>query len=223
MTIFGDWIYYMGVAINSSDGIRLYRRSLQQDGLNQYLASIPGLNGDIAIADYNNDGFADMVITGENELFQSITKLYNGVPDDNNSTHGFIENTDISLIGLKESTAAWIDYDTDGDLDLFLNGIDNDGVEQILLYKTNLENKTNSPAPAITNLSFESLGNGMVRLSWDEPIDDNSDNLGYIIRLGTSEFGSELSNTESNLDTGERLITKFPKLLPPPMSFIGSG
>ena len=87
-------------------------------------------------------------------------------------------------------------------LDLFLNGIDNDGVEQILLYKTNLDNKINSPAAEITNLSFENMGNGMVRLSLDAPLDDNSENPGYIIRLGI-RIGSELSNTESNLETGK--------------------
>ena len=37
-----------------------------------------------------------------------------------------------------------------------------------------------------------------------------SSNLGYVIRLATSEGGSEISNTESNLETGQRLITKSP-------------
>ena len=198
MTFFGDYVYYMG---QDSDGtMRFYRRSL--DGYNNDQFGIEGLkDGDIAIGDYNNDGYEDMVITGENESAESITKLYDG------NAFGFTENTEIDLVGLRSSTAKWVDYDMDGDLDLFLNGTNDEG-EFSLLYKTNLENKTNTAASAITNLSFENLGNGKVRLSWDEPEDDFSNNLGYVIRLGTTEFGSELSNTESNLETGQRLITK---------------
>ena len=74
-----------------------------------------------------------------------------------------------------------------------------------------ISHANNSPS-VITNLSFENLGNGNVRLSWGEPEDDFSENLGYVVRLGTTESGSELSNTESNLETGQRLITKSPQI-----------
>ena len=56
-------------------------------------------------------------ITGENENGLPVTKLYNG---------GFSSFTSspIELVGLRESTANWVDYDMDGDLDLFLSGMD---------------------------------------------------------------------------------------------------
>ena len=200
MSTFGNYVYFMGQDFDES--MRFYRKSLI-NGDTQNISGIEGLkNGDIAIGDYNNDGFEDLVITGENSSASAVTKLYDGKP---NNT--FVENTEIELVGLLNSTAKWVDYDSDGDLDLFLNG-SNDFGEFSLLYKTNLLNKTNSPSDLIENLSFENLGNGKVRLSWDEPNDDFSDNLGYVLRLGTTELGSELSNTESNLDTGQRLITK---------------
>jgi hypothetical protein len=40
------------------------------------------------------------------------------------------------------------------------------------------------------------------------PKDDFSSSLGYVLRLGTTAGGTELSNTESDITTGRRLITK---------------
>ncbi|MDC1432321.1 FG-GAP-like repeat-containing protein [Polaribacter sp.] len=205
VALFGEFVYFMGETDNSNNDIKLYRKSLITGQLEEF-NEIPGLiKGSIAIADYNNDGFEDMVITGENSDAESVTKIYDG----NNSYFGFSENTDITLTGLRNSTAKWVDYDLDGDLDLFLSGTSDDG-EFSKLYRTDLLNKTNSPSQAITSLSVEDLGNGKVKLIWDVPEDDFSSSLGYILRLGTSEGGSELSNTESNLETGQRLITKSP-------------
>jgi hypothetical protein len=203
VALFGEFVYFMGKTDDES--IRLYRKSLVS-GQTEEMDVIPGLiKGAIAIADYNNDGFEDMVLTGENESAESITKIYDG----NNSYFGFSENTDITLIGLRNSTAKWVDYDLDGDLDLFLSGTNDEG-EFSKLYRTDLLNKNNTPSQVITSLSIKDLGNGKVKLQWDIPEDDFSSSLGYVVRLGTSEGGSELSNTESNLETGQRLITKSP-------------
>ncbi len=208
---FGNYIYYMGQTNQSNDALKVYKRSLlsgQEDEM-----GIAGLiNGSIALGDYNNDGAVDMVLTGENENAESVTKLYDGIATinpgyDPMSYSGFVENSEIPLIGLRNSTAEWVDYDGDGDLDLFLTGTSDSG-EYTKLYRTDLLNKNNTPADAISGLVFEDLGYGKVRLSWDVPTDDFSDNLGYILRLGTTEGGSEITNTESNLSTGQRLITK---------------
>ncbi|MEN8794889.1 MAG: FG-GAP-like repeat-containing protein, partial [Flavobacteriales bacterium] len=150
----------------------------------------------------------DLVVTGENENAESVTKLYDGTKQFNQE-NGFVENTEISLKGLRNSTAKWVDYDLDGDLDLFLSGTSDEG-EFTKLYRTDLLNKNNTPSAKITNLAIEDLGFGKVKLTWDVPIDDFSDNLGYVIRLATTEGGTEISNTESNLLTGQRLITKSP-------------
>ena len=42
--------------------------------------------------------------------------------------------------------------------------------------------------------------------------DDYSNTLGYVVRLGTSVGGSELSNTQSDLSTGARLMSKAPSI-----------
>ncbi len=67
----------------------------------------------VAAADYNNDGFTDLLITGvgQNRLFQNTGKGH------------FIDVTEKSGLGGKNAfstSALWFDYDRDGHLDLFV-------------------------------------------------------------------------------------------------------
>jgi len=66
----------------------------------------------VAVGDYNNDGFSDILVTcvGQNRLFK------------NNRGH-FVEVTDAAGLGHRESlstSALWFDYNNDGLLDLFV-------------------------------------------------------------------------------------------------------
>ena len=169
-------------------------------------------NGDHAYADYNNDGLIDYVVSGEDDNGNPITKLFNGDwPTRPNGTPIFVESS-IELVGLRESTVNWVDYDMDGDLDLFLTGINSDGAQSIL-YETEIRNKKNNSPEKITGLEIEDLGYGTVKFKWDEPNDDfSSGGLGYVLRIGTTPGGTELSNTLSNLETGERLISESPTI-----------
>jgi hypothetical protein len=67
----------------------------------------------VAVADYNNDGFPDILITavGQNRLFQ------------NTGRGSFIDVTEKSGLGRRigfSTSALWFDYDRDGLLDLFV-------------------------------------------------------------------------------------------------------
>ena len=169
-------------------------------------------NGDLAVADYNNDGKNDILFTGENQSGVPVTKLFKQVPASSYSAESYdFKDSGIELIGLRASTANWVDYDMDGDLDLFLTGVGESGAET-LLYQTEVANKKNNAPSQITGLELVDLGNGNVRFNWDLPEDDYATNLGYVIRVGTTPGGTELSNTESDLVTGERLISKAPPI-----------
>ncbi|MEL1231492.1 MAG: FG-GAP-like repeat-containing protein, partial [Candidatus Neomarinimicrobiota bacterium] len=170
-------------------------------------------NGDIAVGDYDNNGYDDIVITGEDVNGVPLTKLYEGLPnyDGAGNTNPTWVESPIELVGLRESTANWVDYDMDGDLDLFITGLDSSGAKTIL-YETEIRNKDNQAPPKVTGLKAEDLGNGKIKFTWEKPTDDFSDNIGYVFRLGKTPGGTELSNTFSNLETGNRLIT-----LPPPI------
>jgi len=65
--------------------------------------------------DYNNDGYADFIINGEYSN-QSYTKLYKS--NDFSNCHSEIA----TFQGARYGTAKLIDYDNDGDLDVFLTG-----------------------------------------------------------------------------------------------------
>ena len=55
-------------------------------------------------------------------------------------------------------------------------------------------------------------GFGNVKFTWNAPKMIIRPNLGYVVRLGTTKGGSELSNTESDLTTGARLMSKAPSI-----------
>ncbi len=66
--------------------------------------------------DYDNDGDLDILISGDTEE-ERVTKIYR-----NNGGNSFTEQTEISLLGVRYSSAEWGDYDNDGFLDILLAG-----------------------------------------------------------------------------------------------------
>ena len=72
--------------------------------------------GSVAWGDYDNDGDLDILLTGIH-FIRYDSKIYR-----NNGNNTFTEQTSISLTGVRWSSAAWGDYDNDGDLDILLTG-----------------------------------------------------------------------------------------------------
>jgi hypothetical protein len=110
----------------TKDSPRFYNRLYHNnhDGTFTDVTDRAGLRGDgytmgAAAADYDNDGFTDLYVTGVNRNF-----LYH-----NNGDGTFADVTEragvtsINATGKKlwSVAAAWIDYDNDGRLDLFVN------------------------------------------------------------------------------------------------------
>jgi hypothetical protein len=190
--------------VNSNGNVELYSNEPLNNIIGSSSATLfPKLkNGDISLVDFNNDGTNDVLFIGEDTSGTPIAKLYS------QDLSGNFKLSPIVLEGLRNSTANWVDYDMDGDLDLFLTGVASQGGAKSLLYISEIANKPNSAPLVVTGLVAEDLGNGKVKFQWTPPVDDYGSNLGYVIRLGKTPGGSELSNTESNLTNGDRLITK---------------
>ena len=66
----------------------------------------------------------DFLFTGQDKSGTPVTKLYTGAPDNKtyNGAHPIVYNlSDYNFTGLYDSTADFVDYDMDGDLDIFYN------------------------------------------------------------------------------------------------------
>ncbi|MCG8702374.1 MAG: T9SS type A sorting domain-containing protein, partial [Bacteroidales bacterium] len=73
----------------------------------------------LAVGDYNNDGFVDLLISARNtnNSRHLQPRVYK-----NNGLGSFAHQSNISLKKISHGDAIWFDYDTDGDLDIVLNG-----------------------------------------------------------------------------------------------------
>jgi len=80
-------------------------------------ANLTGVaEGSSSWGDYDNDGHLDILLTGFTSFGSSpISKIYRNV-------NGSFEDIGASLPGVGSSSAAWGDYDNDGDLDILLTG-----------------------------------------------------------------------------------------------------
>jgi hypothetical protein len=177
--------------------------------------TVPQLkNGDIAAGDFNNNGIDDFLFTGETAGGEGYTKLFEGkskpiLNAETNNYDSYVESN-FTFDPLINSSVEWVDYDNDGDLDLFMTGLKIGEGEKTYLYETEVNNKKNAKPALIDGLDANLVGNGVVELSWNKPTDDFTTALGYNVRLGKSAGGTELSYTVSNLETGDLLISRSP-------------
>ena len=114
---------------------KIYRNNGNNTFTEQSGFSLPGLmNSSVAWGDYNNDGYLDILLTGLNINNIAVSKIFR-----NNGNNSFSEQTDISLVGVRESSVAWSDFDNDGDLDIILTGTSGSG-EITKIYRNNGNN-----------------------------------------------------------------------------------
>ncbi len=86
-------------------------------------------DGSVRWADYNNDGYVDMLVNGFDDE-QYVAKIYR-----NNQDGTFSEETSANLTGAIKSSIEWADYDKDGDMDFVFTGFDLSGTLTSVLYK----------------------------------------------------------------------------------------
>ena len=199
----GDELQYMTLGGNDAVSVSSSTSSLTN-------SSMARKNGDFTIGDFNNDGIEDVFITGENSSQVGESTLYMGSLSGGVAVYN--ASSEYTFPGLKNASCQWVDYDNDGDLDLFLAGLKTGEGVKTYLYKTEITNKKNVAPEKITTLSSEHLGNGNVQLSWEAPSDDFSAILGYNVRLGITPGGDELSYLLSDTETGRLLVNQTPSI-----------
>jgi len=105
---------------SSTEGItsRLFKNNSGTSFTEQQAIVLKGVAyGSAEWADYDNDGFNDLIIAGGTSDASYITKIYR-----NNGNNNFIEQTGINISGTSGSTIDWGDYDNDGYLDFIITG-----------------------------------------------------------------------------------------------------
>ncbi|MDI9356384.1 MAG: FG-GAP-like repeat-containing protein [Chitinophagaceae bacterium] len=124
--------------------------------------------------DYNHDGFLDLLISGRDENSILKTSLYK-----NNSGTGF-QLVNYSFVGIEWGSNNFIDYDNDGDLDIFISGKNVSGIGVTKLYKND-----STKFFEVTQFSFAQLYNSSVSFG-----DYDNDSDIDIFLSGTNETTS---------------------------------
>ena len=108
------------IAGRGSDRIGIARIYQNNGGtFTDILAGLPGVSySSVAWGDYDNDGDLDILIAGEDNNARKIARIYQ-------NTDGTFTDISAGLTGVGGNSAAWGDYDNDGDLDILLAGVDN--------------------------------------------------------------------------------------------------
>ena len=121
------------IAGRSASGPRttLYEQSNGSFSAASY-QSFPDLAlGDVAWGDYDGDGDADLLLTGEQENGTATTRLFR-----NNGNRTFTD-TNANIANMRASNVDWGDYDSDGDLDFYIAGVLQNGTSTTKLYRNN--------------------------------------------------------------------------------------
>src|SRR5580765_2614856 len=96
----------------------------------------------VAVGDYDNDGYMDVLVAGLGKKDVPFTILYR------NTGAGTFVDSGVALPGLSRATAAWGDFDGDGNLDLAMTGLNISGLPVTRIY----HNNGNGTFTALTNI-----------------------------------------------------------------------
>jgi hypothetical protein len=161
-------------------------------------AGLTGVRSGSAVwGDYNSDGRLDILLTGSNKT-QRVDKIYR-----NNGNDTFSAVATTGLPAVNNSSAAWGDFNSDGKLDILLNGYTTTRLAKV--YRNGAANWNTAPNAPI-NL-HASTGPAHVTFSWNGADDSQTPvaALTYNLRVGTTAGGSEIVSPLSR-STGTRLV-----------------
>ena len=174
-------------------------------------------NGSVDWGDYDNDGDLDILLTGENESGNRISRTFS-------NDSGNFNDTDYGLTAVTYSSAAWGDYDKDGDLDIILTGIYKSHIEWWYdqgnpvysytvyngltnIYRNDVAESANVRPDSPVNLS-STVNNSAATLSWEKASDAETpqNGLSYNIFVGSSSLNGEIRSSMSDVNSGYRKI-----------------
>ncbi|MBN1997758.1 VCBS repeat-containing protein [candidate division KSB1 bacterium] len=154
--------------------------------------------------DYDNDGDVDILMMGRSTDKKVVSKIYR-------NDNGDFKNMSAEITGLNVGAADWADVDNDGDLDIFLSGLDSVQVERTLLYRNDFIMRNSAPTvPKNLNIYFSEFEK-RVYLSWEKSEDNEtpSNALSYNLCVGTEPGLCNIVSPLSDKQNGFRKVVQF--------------
>ncbi len=163
------------------------------DGFGNFLENIntpfPGVgNSSIAFADIDGDNDQDVLITGRDNNYNSIAKLYK-----NDGAGIYSEASGTYFEGVQNGSVAFADIDGDSDQDVFITGRDNSYNSIAKLYK----NDGSGNYLEEVNNSFAGVQNGSIAFA-----DIDGDNDQDLFITGGGDSHNSMANLYVNDGTG---------------------
>lgn len=152
----------------------------------------------VAVGDFNNDGHLDVLVAGLGKRDVPFTILYT------NSGTAFVDSG-IVVPGLSRATAAWGDFDGDGDLDLAMTGLDGSGIPVTRIYRNDGGTFT-----LLTNNNLAPVFAG--NLAWGDY--DGDGDLDLLVTGITSASASGVAVTRLYRNDGNGVFTSVPHPFP---------
>ncbi|MBW6516845.1 MAG: VCBS repeat-containing protein [Candidatus Cloacimonetes bacterium] len=166
--------------------------------------------GSVAWGDFDNDGYLDILFTGQNPNNVYQGKIYKNLGNNEFGEHlGFIE-IDAGLQSIIQSSVAWGDFNNDGKLDILMAGRDSGTSTTAKIYQNNTV-VANIP-PTAPVLSHTKIGT-TVYFSFSGSIDDTtpSEALRYNMLVGTTPGSHDILSPLAD-ETGQRRVPSLAEL-----------
>ncbi len=159
-----------------------------------------GFYGEVRWGDHDTDGDLDLMTIGTlGGVGRGVTRIYQ-----NRGADGFEHQ--INLPGLAYASAKFGDYDSDGDLDVFMSGQDREQHPVTKLYRNDqLIVNTRPSAPSVL---ASTPVDGAVFLTWQPGVDELTEGTGlsYSVRVGTGPGLSDIKTPGADPITGNRRV-----------------
>jgi len=181
------------LAGSGSDGLltRLYDNNDGDFILNESVI-LHGIDrGSVEWGDYDKDGDIDILLSGQDSESSSVTKIYN-----NNG--GVFTEVSIDITGVSFGVASWVDFDSDGDLDVMISGFTGTAPDPGLKVSELYENTGSS-----FSLVFQDAFEGLSESSMDFGDYDNDGDLDLLLAGFTNSnmaFTAIYQNNGSSFD-----------------------
>ena len=161
---------------------------------------LPGvIYSSLALGDFDNDGYLDILLTGETTNGTVISQIWR------NMGNGSFTNINAGLPGISYGAVAWADYDNDGLLDILLTGSENYPTNSVIISQI-WRNCGNGIFTNI-NVGLPPLA-GAIAVAWADY--DNDGRLDVLLAGGStsaeiSQLWRNVGNGQFTLDSGAGL------------------